>query len=274
MTILVTGATGTVGRHVVDGLLRAGASVRALTRSPERAGLPPEVEVVRGDLTDPGTVESALTGVDRMYLFPVPETAETVTRLAAKAGVRHIVVLSSVSAAYAEGDLSGDQHRTVEQAVEASGLAWTHVRPGEFMANVLFLWAPSIRAENVVRAPYGDAESAMVHEADIADVAVKALLEDGHAGATYALTGPQALTKVEQVRIIAEVLDRDVRFEELTRPQARELWISQGMPPEAADWLLEPPPAKAVVGPFAEQVTGRPSRTFAQWVADHRADLT
>ncbi|GAA2898802.1 NAD(P)H-binding protein [Streptosporangium fragile] len=274
MTILVTGATGTVGRHVVGGLLRAGASVRALTRSPETAGLPDEVEVVRGDLTAPESVEPALAGVDRVYLFPVPETAEAVVRLAGKAGVRRVVVLSSVSADYAEGDLSGDQHRAVEQAVEASGLEWTHVRPGEFMANLLFLWAPSIQAESVVRAPYGDAESAMVHEADIADVAVKALLEEGHAGAKYALTGPEALTKVEQVRIIGEVLGREVRFEELTREQTRELWISQGMPPEAVDWLLMPPPPKAVVGPTAEQVTGRPARTFAQWVADHRADFT
>jgi uncharacterized protein YbjT (DUF2867 family) len=259
---------------VVGGLLRAGASVRALTRSPETAGLPGEVKVVRGDLTRPDSIEPTLVGVDRLYLFPVPETAEVIMRLAVRAGVRRVVALSSVSAEYAEGDMSGDQHRAVETAVEASGLQWTHVRPGEFMTNLLFLWAPSVRAESVVRAPYADAESAMVHEADIADVAVKALLEEGHAGAKYALTGPSALTKPEQVRVIGEVLGREVRFEELTREQTRELWISQGMPPEAADWLLAPPPPKAVVGPTAERVTGRPARTFAQWVADHRADFT
>jgi uncharacterized protein YbjT (DUF2867 family) len=214
---------------VVNGLLRTGAPVRALTRTPETAGLPGEVEVIRGDLTRPDSVEPALAGVRRMYLFPVPDTADAVVRLAGKAGVRHIVVLSSVSADYAEGDLSGDQHRAVERVVEESGLQWTHVRPGEFMANLLFLWAPFVRAEGVVRAPYGNAESAMVHEADIADVAVKALLEEGHAGAKYTLTGPEALTKVEQVRIIGEVLGREIRFEELTREQTRELWISQGV---------------------------------------------
>lgn len=270
MTVVVTGATGNVGRHVVDGLLRAGESVRAVTRAPEKAGLPSGVDVRLGNLSDPGSLQPALDGADRMYLFPVPETAGTVVRLAAVAGIRRVVVLSSVSAGYADGDLSGDHHRPVERAVEASDVEWTHVRPGEFMINTLN-WAPSIRTENVVRDPYGAATSAMVHEADIADVAVTALLQDGHAGAKYALTGPESLTKIEQVRILAEVLGRDIRFEELTPQQARQVWIDRGVPAEATDWLVRAPEGDAVVGPTAEQVTGRPARTFAQWAADHRA---
>lgn len=142
MTILVTGATGNVGRHVVDGLIRAGESVRAMTRAPETAGFPDGVEVVRGDLARRESLKAALEGVDRVHLFPVPDTAEAFVQLAGAAGVQRIVVMSSVSAEYAEGDLSGDHHRAVERVVEASGIAWTHVRPGEFMTNLLDMWAP------------------------------------------------------------------------------------------------------------------------------------
>ncbi|MFJ2609253.1 NAD(P)H-binding protein [Streptomyces sp. NPDC091279] len=272
MTVLVTGATGNVGRHVVAGLLEAGERVRAMTRSPEKASLPEGVETVRGDLADPASLDAALAGVDRAYLFPLPGTAEEFTAQAAKAGVRRIVVLSSVAAEYADGDYSGDHHTAVERAVEASGLEWTHVRPGEFMANLLHWWAPSIRAEGVVRAPFSATRSTPVHEADIADVAVTALLEDGHAGKAYSFAGPESLAKAEQVRVLSEVLGREIRFEELTVDGARTLWLGQGMPAEAVDWLLQDP-VDVPVGPTAELVTGRPARTFAQWVADHRADF-
>ena len=142
MTILVTGATGNVGRLVVDELLAQGATdVRALTVNPARAALPPQVEVVRGYLGRPETVVPALAGVDRMYLAPLLQTVDEVTRLAATAGIRHIV------------DLAGDENtdwRPMELAVEASGVAWTHLEAGEFMANAL-MWAPQIRAGDVVR---------------------------------------------------------------------------------------------------------------------------
>lgn len=283
MTILVTGATGNVGRHVVAQLLEAGQPVRALTRRPATANLPEGVEVVAGDLTKPEGLRSAFEGVDRLFLFPVAETAGEVVRMAREAGVRRVVVLSSVSAGYESGDLSGDHHRAVEVVVEASGLEWTHLRPGEFMANLLD-WAPSIRSEGVVRAPFPDEESNAVHEADIADVAVAALLDDGHAGRAYEVNGGETLTRLEQVRVIAEVLGTEIRFEELTREQARELWVSEGMAPELADWLLGTAQAdgdgdeewgeeESEPGPTCEAVTGRPPRSFAQWVADHRDDF-
>lgn len=130
----------------------------------------------------------------------------------------------------------------------------------------------------MVRAPYGRAQSVMIQEADIADVSVAALLTDGHTGARYALTGRESLTKIEQVQILSDVLGRDIRYQESTPPQARELWISQGMAPELADWMLDMPDdyadAAVTPGPTAEQVTGRPARTFAQWVADHSADFS
>ncbi|HEU5108113.1 MAG TPA: NAD(P)H-binding protein, partial [Micromonosporaceae bacterium] len=196
MTILVTGATGNVGRNVVEGLVRAGAKVRALTRTPDRFRFPDEVEVVGGDLAAPETVRPALAGVEALYLFPLayltPQirsfedviTTEAIVGLAAAAGVGRVVMLGS-----SDPDFLG-----LERVVEESGMAWTILRPGEFAVNKLDQWGPSIRSGDVVRTAYADAWGTPIHEADIADVAVAALLEDGHAGAHYELTGPAALT--------------------------------------------------------------------------------
>ncbi|MFE9119643.1 NAD(P)H-binding protein [Streptomyces sp. NPDC007172] len=272
MNILVTGATGKVGRHVADGLVAKGHHVRALTRTPSTAGLPKGVEVVQGDLEQPGTLSKALEGIDRMYLFPVPETAHVVAGLARDAGVRHIVVLSSSSVLEDPGNPSHQHHRTVERAVEESGADWTFVRPDEFAGNVLWKWGESIRTENAVRAPYGKAARAIVHEADIAAVAVAALLEDGHAGARYLVTGPEALTQIEQVRVLAEVTGREIRFEELSREAGRAA-MSGFMPPVVVEMLLDYLAASATApGPVSDvvrKVTGRGARTFASWAAEH-----
>ena len=142
MRVLVTGATGNVGRHVVDMLLDADVDVRALTRRPSVARLPAMAEVCQGDLYRPSSLADALRGVDRMFLFPVDETAKEVVELARKAGVRRIVVLSAAAVTI------GLHTNPVEQVVEASGLEWTHVRPGEFMTNKLELWGPGVRAES------------------------------------------------------------------------------------------------------------------------------
>ncbi|MGI5487239.1 SDR family oxidoreductase [Microtetraspora malaysiensis] len=192
MRILVTGATGNVGRLVVEQLAQAGVSVRALSRNPRRGALPDEVEVVRGDLAEPESLRPAVEGVERMYLFPFAATAPDVVRLAEEAGVRRVVTLSS-GAVSTGHDTSF--HLPVEQAVEASGMEWTHVRPGEFMLNKLWLWGPSIRAERVVREPFPDLAWYPVHERDIADVATAALLEDGHGGAAYTLNGPELISR-------------------------------------------------------------------------------
>jgi uncharacterized protein YbjT (DUF2867 family) len=134
MTTLVTGATGNVGRIVVERLVAAGEHVRALTRDPSAAVFPENVDVVQGQLTQPSTLVPALRGVDHMYLFPVAATAKDVVALAKDAGVRRVVVLSSGAVT---GGYDTDFHLPVEQAVEASGLEWTHVRPGEFMLTKL-----------------------------------------------------------------------------------------------------------------------------------------
>jgi uncharacterized protein YbjT (DUF2867 family) len=268
--ILVTGATGNVGRQVVRQLVEAGQPVRALTRDPDGADLPAGVEVVRGDLTRPESLPVALDGVERAYLFPVPDAVQGFLELARDAGVRRIVVLSSAAASSPNG--IGSRHLVVERAVEATDVEWTHVRPGAFAVNALWQWGASIRAEGVVRAPYGDAAVAPIHEADIAAVATTALLHAGHSGQRYELSGPESLTYREQVDVLARAIGRDIEFIELSPEQAREQMI-RNVPERVVDALLglwaDAVGRSAPVSPVVEQVTGRPARTFAQWAADH-----
>ncbi|KAB2341002.1 SDR family oxidoreductase [Actinomadura rudentiformis] len=286
MKILVTGATGFVGRNVVGQLLQRGVSVRALTRDPASAGLPEAAEVVRGDLARPDTLAGAFEGVDRLYLFPVEETAGEVVAMAKRAGVTRIVDLSAASVTV------GLHTNPVEQVVEESGLEWTHLRPGGFMANMLQIWAPSIRAGRVVRYPFADEPQNLIHEGDIAAVAVTALLEDGHHGAAYTLTGPATITVREQVRAIGGALGEEVRYEEVTRERARELMKAQGgFAAEVADLMLgfvdyggeealgedgysdQDWSALDKPWPDVERVLGRPARTYAEWARDHAADF-
>ncbi|GHH21726.1 SDR family oxidoreductase [Streptomyces rubradiris] len=283
MTILVTGATGNVGRNVVRQLVAKGHDVRALTRRAQPGVFPDQVRVHEGDLTRPQTLPDALEGVEALFLFPVPATAEEVVGLAKKAGVRRIVVLSS--GAVTTG-FDNDFHLPVERAVEASGLEWTHVRPGEFAMNKLELWGPPIRAERVVREPFPDVAWFPVHEQDIADVAVLALTEDGHRGQAYTVNGPEFLSRRRQVELIAEAMGEEIRLEVVSPQEAREIYLAQGgFAADNADFLLgfetyggdESDPSEmetfdsSALGPMptAEEVTGRPARTFAQWARDH-----
>lgn len=277
MTILVSGATGMVGRHVVAELVRTGQRVRALTRTPSAASFPDGVEVVGGDLTDPSSLEASLDGVDRMYLLPVGRAARDVVAAAKRAGVSRIVVLSG---ALADTDDSEDGYLAVERAVEESGLEWTHVRPGEFAANWLD-WAPSIKEDRVVRRPYGAAVTQPTHEADVATVAATVLVEDGHAGRTYTLAGPEALTTLAQVETIGGAIGATVRFEELDPAAARAEWIGNGYPETFVDWIFtmwgesarHPAPTNEEWAGVVPRLTGRPARTFAQWATDHAADF-
>lgn len=274
---LVTGATGNVGRHVVDGLLAAGEAVRALTRDPEGARLPAEAEVAGGDLTRPETVEPALKDVSALFLFPVPGTVGPVLQAARERGVREVVLLSSSAVEYTgEGADNAivASHKENEHEAEESGLEWTFVRPCGFAVNTL-QWAPQIKAGDVVRGPYADAEMALIHERDIADVVVRVLLTDGHAGARYVLTGPESLTQAEQVRRIGAVIGRPVRYEELPPDAAREQMVRHGIPADFADMSLRFQAglvgAPTEISPRVEELTGHPARTFDRWAADHVA---
>jgi len=262
MRILVTGATGNVGRLVVDHLLAAGATqVRALTANPAKAALPAGVEVVDGYLGRLETMPAALEGVDRMYLAPLPQTVRQVVELARQAGVQRIVDLAGPE---------GGRWHAVEEAVEESGIAWTHLEAGEFMTNTQ-IWAEQIRNTGTVRDAYPTAADAPIALEDIAAVAAAVLLEDSHDGKTYELTGPQTVTRAERVRLIGEALGRNIPFVELTHEQAVEQ-LSAVMGEHAAWYLdlmaqLAEHPQPAV--PTVEEITGRPGTTFAEWAIQH-----
>ncbi|MBB1244129.1 NAD(P)H-binding protein [Streptomyces durbertensis] len=269
MTILVTGATGTVGRLLVDELLSSGQKVRALTRDPSRARMPEGVEVVAGDLTEGAAgLGAALDGVSRLHLLttagdgyePLAKPEEIVSAAVA-AGVRRITVLGSPVG------------QPVEAAVQAAGVEWTIVQPVEFMANALG-WVEAVKSEGVVREPFGSTRSALVHEADIAAVLATALVEDGHSGKVYPVTGPEALTIPEKVATIAEATGLDIRYVELSEAEARANWEAAGYySPEDIEFFVEmganPPEVGYTVVPTVQEVTGRPARTFAQWAKEN-----
>jgi uncharacterized protein YbjT (DUF2867 family) len=300
MTILVTGASGRVGRYVVQQLAAAGVGVRAITRRPAdfpplpvaaepdavaaRGHEPGRVEVVRGDLLDPASLP--LAGVTGLFLFPEPRTAREVVAAAVEAGVRRIVTLSSGAVS---AGLDTDFQLPVEQAVEASGCEWAHLRPGEFASNAVKLWGPSIRAERVVRWHNPDWRGLPVHEADIAAVGVAALLGTAPGGRAYDLTGPERISARDQVRAIADELGEDIRVETVSAAESREILRRQGgWAAENADFLTgfeayspgdipelttEEWDAALRPLPTVAEVTGRPARSFRQWARDHVAEF-
>ncbi|MGW0499673.1 NAD(P)H-binding protein [Streptomyces sp. NPDC003007] len=277
--LLVTGATGNVGRHVVDQLLASGEAVRALTRDPAAARLPEGAEVVGGDLTRPETMEPALKDVSALFLFPAPGAAGPVLRAAREQGVRRVVLLSSSAVEFSSESTDNAivaYHREAERQVVESGLEWTLVRPCGFAANTR-QWAPQIRTGDVVHGPYAGAEMALIHERDIADVAAQVLLTDRHVGAKYTLTGPESLTQTEQVRRIGTALGRPLRYEEVSSEVAREQMIGSGVPADFVEmnltFLAGLVGVPTEVSPAVERITGHPARTFDQWAADHVADF-
>jgi uncharacterized protein YbjT (DUF2867 family) len=277
--ILVTGATGTIGRQVISQLLDTGSRVRAMTRNPDAAGLPSGVEVVRGDLTDPASLDGCLEGVEAVFLVwtapaaAVPAAVEWIAKQA-----RRVVFLTAPHKTphplFQQTNPMAAMHAEIERLIEASGLQWTFLRPGMFAANALSWWGPRIRAGDVVRWPYADVPTAPIHERDVAAVAVRALLEEGHEGAEYVLTGPESLSHREQVAAIGEGIGRPVRFEEISPEEAR---CELPFPAPALDMLLKAWAAAlghpALVTSTVAEITGRPARTFRDWVADHAGEL-
>ncbi|RJL35810.1 NAD(P)H-binding protein [Bailinhaonella thermotolerans] len=278
MTILVTGATGTVGRHLVTTLLARGTAVRALTRKPEDANLPAGVEVVAGDLADASTLGSPVfDDVDRAFVFPA-EGVDAFVDAAIAHGVHRFTVLSSLAAAKEfprdHGSASQLHHTAVEAAVTGRTDAWTILRPGTFATNLLS-WAWQIRSGAPIRAPYLASAQAPIHEYDVAEAAAQTLLSDNHLGEAIPLTGPQALTRAEQVAAIGEALGREIPLVEIT-PEEFRAETARFIPEPVMNMLLAywhdtltVPDVPRPVTP----VTGRPGRTLAEWAADHRPDF-
>jgi uncharacterized protein YbjT (DUF2867 family) len=280
--ILVTGATGNVGGRVVSQLAERGVDVRAFVRDPDHADLPAGVAAVRGDLSKPETLEAGLGGVDSVFLvwpfFSAEGAPAVVDAIAGHA--RRVVYLSSEGVkdgAEEQTDPINGFHAEIERLIGRSGLEWTFLRAAGLAANALG-WAEEVRSGgDVVREPHGAAARSPVHERDIAAVAVRALTETGHGEAKYVLTGPEVLTKAEQVRAIGEAIGSPLRFEDVPEEQAREEWVAAGLPPAVADGIFgaharfaeEPEPVTATV----EEITGTPARPFREWALEHAGDF-
>ena len=279
--ILVIGGTGTVGRQVLARLATSGAHVRALARNPAAARFPPRVEVVRGDLTLPETLDPCLDGIDSVFLVWTAPSAAVVPALERIAKhARRIVLLSApiktAHPLFQQPNPGKALFEQIERLIEASGLRWTFLRPGMFAANALSWWAPQIRVGDVVRWPYLAAPTAPIDERDIAAVALRALSEDGHTGAEYVLTGPESLSQLEQVSTISRVIGRSLRVEEISPDEARSELLRIG-PLVAVNMLLSAWAAAigqpAHVTSTVEEVTGAPPKTFFEWATDNAAEF-
>ena len=280
--ILVIGGTGNVGRHVVHQLAATGARFRAMARNPDAAGLPPEVEVVRGDLTVPETLDRCLQDIDTVFLVWVASPAAVagaLDRIAKHA--RRIVFLTAPLKTphpfFQQPNPARDMTERIERLIETSGMEWTFVRAGMFAGNARHFWRPSIRAGDVVRWPYLNAPTAPTDERDLAAVVVRALCEDGHAGAEYVVTGPQSLTQAEQVHTIGRAIGRSLRVEEISPDEARSELLPVLGSPTVVNMLLSAWAAAIgqpafVTSTFAELTRTAP-RTFLEWAVDHAADF-
>jgi len=281
--ILVTGATGRVGRLVIDELLRAGVPVRALTRRPDRAALPATAEVVQGDLTVPASLRAALDGAGAIFLVwtaALDTAPSAIARIAAhtSAEPRRIVYLSAPHQTphpfFQQPNPMRALHAEVERLLANTGLDLAILRPGMFASNALNWWAPQVRDGDVVRWPYGAAETAPIDERDIAAVAVRTLLDDRHANADFVLTGSESLSQAAQVRMIGDAIGRPLEFDELSPDEFRSATAAT-WPAAVSEMLLSAWQAAlghpAFVTDAVEEVLESPPRTFREWATDNAA---
>lgn len=284
MTILVTGARGRIAARVIDGLVAAGAAVRAASRDPAAISVPDGVDIVQGDVREPAVLATALRGVDKVFLYADTNGITDIVDALRRAEIEHVVLLSSSSTARLDdGADSGAprlteaddpiawRHVVVERALAASGIPATFLRPGPFATNTL-RWAPGIRADGTVRIARPGYQAAAIDERDIADVAVRALTEPGHEGARYLLSGPESLSQRRQVELIGAATGRQIRLVELSDDEARQE-IARWSTPAVADRLVGAmivgDSRPAVVLDTVERVLGKPARTFEVWARDH-----
>jgi uncharacterized protein YbjT (DUF2867 family) len=290
--VLIVGGSGRVGSQVVHQLPADGVRIRVLARSPGAAWFPAHVEAVYGDLTLPETLDAALHGIDSVFLvWTAPPAAVTraMERIAGHA--QRMVYLSAPIKTphplFQQPNAARDLAVRIEQLIENSGLEWTFLRPGMFAANALRWWRPQTRAGDLVRWPYLAAPTAPIDERDIGAVAVRALCEEGHAGAEYVLTGPESLSQFVQISTVGQVIGRPLRIVEQSPDEARrEL-------PDLIDWGKPRPPSAAVaavidmlldawaaalgqpafVTSTVAEITGSTARTFHAWAADHAEEF-
>jgi uncharacterized protein YbjT (DUF2867 family) len=271
--IVVTGATGNVGRELVQVLRDLGEAVTAVTRRPEAAV--GHGNAVIADPSHPGTMLPALKDATALYLNPATlgDACTELLALAAAHGVQRVVLQSALSVEYKLGAPQfAEQFKRIEECVQASGLPWVILRCASFNINNLRVWGPQIHSSDVVRGAYGEAATSSIHERDIAEVAVHALTKNTPS-AIYTITGPQTLTEREKLSLIGKSLRRNLVWEETPPEAIRQAMRVRGLPESAAERMLafladcarRPEPITDTV----YQLLGRPALSFAQWVSDH-----
>ncbi|MFF8532373.1 NAD(P)H-binding protein [Streptomyces sp. NPDC015532] len=276
---VVTGATGNVGRSLVQVLAAAGVRVTATSRGITDAEVPEGVAYARADLADPESLRPVFDRADALFLQNGGAGAHLLSPrdildVAKAGGVGRVVLLSSQGVATRPGSAShGETGRAIEDAVRESGMAWTILRPGGFDSNA-YAWAESVRDRRTVAAPFADIGLPTIDPDDIAETAAVTLREDGHGGRIYELTGPALVTPRRQAEAIADALGEPVRFIEQTRDEARAQLL-RFMPEPVVETTLailgEPTPAERRISPDAERILGRAPRTFADWARRHIA---
>ncbi|MEU9011213.1 NAD(P)H-binding protein [Streptomyces sp. NPDC048479] len=269
--IVVTGATGNVGRSLVQALTTAGEQVTAVSRRPSEASAPEGVLHRQADLAEPERLKPVLDGADALFLLVSADgenlNPQGILDAVTAGGVRRVVLLSSQGVGTRPGSLAHAHLRDFEHAVRQAGPAWTVLRPGGFASNA-FAWAETVRTQRTAAAPFADIGLPVIDPADIAEVAAAALRDGSHAGRTYELTGPAPVSPREQAHAIEDALGSSVRFVELSRAEARAQMV-QFMPEPVVDGTLtilgEPTAAEQRVSPDVERILGRGPRTFAEW---------
>ena len=278
--ILVTGATGLNGMELLRRLSARGVAVRALVRNPAKAeaiAALPHVEIAQGDMARPETLAAALGDVDRAMLISssdpmMLDVQSNFIDAAAKAGVRHVVKLSGIMPELDSAFRFARMHGEIEKRLEASGLAFTHLRAGEFMTTY-FRQVPMIAAKSAIFLPMADARIASI---DVAEIAATVLTGSGHEGKTYPLTGPQALTMTEVAEKLSAATGRTIRYVNVPPEDARQAQLANGMPPYLGDALFElfaerRNGKEAKVWPDAGMLLGRTPTSFDEFARRNAA---
>jgi uncharacterized protein YbjT (DUF2867 family) len=272
--IVVTGATGNVGRPLVQALATAGEQVAAVSRGVSGVAVAEGVRHRQADLAAPESLRPVFDGADALFLHDTGAahllSPRDILDVAKAGGVGRVVLLSSQGVATRPQSPShGGVGRSIEDAVRQAGMDWTILRPGGFNSNA-YAWVESVRGARTIAAPFGDVGLPTVDPADIAEVAAAALREDGHAGQVYELTGPALSTPRQRAEAIGDALGVPIRFIEQTRDEAHAQML-RFMPEPVVETTLailgEPTPAEQRISPDVEQVLGRAPRAFAEWAA-------
>jgi uncharacterized protein YbjT (DUF2867 family) len=280
--ILLTGATGNIGTELVKLLVANGVSLRVVSRDEKKvAQLDSRIERIIGDLHEAPVVQRALQGIDKLFMIPVlfdpdHEADRLLINQARRAGVGHIVLVSSGAVRLGAKNPIGALHREKEVLIEETGIPWTFLRPGGFMSNAVRFWADTIKSQAKVFNPTGDGKTAPISPYDIAAVAAVALTNTGHEGKLYDLTGPELLSTPDQVRILSKVVGKPIQCIDIPVEVAAEGMSSNGVPEALVEgmshlWMLVRNNEYAFQTNEVEHLVGKPAETFETWCHEHRS---